>query len=103
MSSRECDRDPGRSGGREGLDDPALRYRAAAALREHPVQFLPERGQIGDLALDVREMAARDLVHRFAGPGSVVRKIQQRPDLLGENPRWRARRMKLSRLRCSGS
>ena len=49
------------------FDDPALPYCAAVALTDDAVEFPPQGHEVGDLAIDVCKVLARDGVHCLAG------------------------------------
>lgn len=68
--------------GRERFDDAAIRDRAATALRDHPIELAAQRTKIGNLPINLMPMRACDRIDRIARPASIVRKIQQRADLI---------------------
>ncbi len=52
-----------------------------AAPVDDVAQLRSESGQIGNLALDVRQMSARDEIDRMAIASPLVGETEQRPDL----------------------
>src|SRR3546814_14093495 len=57
------------------LDDPAVGDRAAITGIDHRLQFAAQRGEIGDLAIDLRQMGMGDPVDPGAITAEIVRQI----------------------------
>jgi hypothetical protein len=85
----------------ERLDNPAFGDGSPPALADQVPQFPAQGGEVGNLALHLGEMFARDRVNGSARAILFVGKIEQVRTCSIEKPRSRARRTKLSRLRCS--
>lgn len=66
----------------EGFEDAALGHRATYAARDRVGQLAPQRVQVGDLAIDLGQMLARDRVHRDAAPVALACDAEQRTHLL---------------------
>jgi len=64
----------------EDLDDAALGDLATAALSDHAFEFILERLQARDTAIDLLKLIPRDFVHLPAGLIGVVAKVQQLAD-----------------------
>ncbi len=67
---------------RQNLDDTAISNRSAATPGYDALELLLEGFQAGDLNLDRRKVASRDLIGLVAGLILVVRKLEQLTDLL---------------------
>src|SRR5215469_14281229 len=74
----------------EGVEDAALGDGAATALADDIAQFAAERRQIGDLALDLFDMGAGDLIDGGAIPVLLVGKSEQAPDGLERETQFSA-------------
>src|SRR6516165_429258 len=71
-----------RSLGEERVDDRAVGYGVAAALRRHCLEHPLEPSQIGNFAADFAHMIARQLFDLSAGVGAAVDEAEQFADLL---------------------
>lgn len=72
---------------RQRIDDPAVCYRALAALIKQTGEFALERLQIRDLLFDRVELIACNLVDSTAGTRTIVGKVEQRAHLVECEPK----------------
>jgi len=64
------------------LKDAALVDSAKLTLTNDCVQLPPQSLEIGELPVNIGQMLARDLIHRFAGPIPLIRQVEQFSDLM---------------------
>lgn len=67
---------------RKRLDDAAIRDRAAATLRDHPIKLAAQSTEIGNLPINLKSMCSCDRIDCITRSASIVRKIQQCADLI---------------------
>jgi hypothetical protein len=75
---------------RQNLNDPAFPNGPVPALLNHVPELGAQERQLGDAALDAREMPEHDLVRRLAGligPGTQAQELADGIDLETEIPR----------------